>query len=72
MGGTIDYEKAILDPASVFASPEEVLDQAKPSPQIAFCFAGDSRGNMAASIVFHQAENRVHTIKAAVAATLGG
>jgi hypothetical protein len=29
MGGRIDYEQALLDPASVFATPEAVLDQAE-------------------------------------------
>ena len=27
MGQTIDYEKALLDPSSVFATPEEVLER---------------------------------------------
>lgn len=29
MDERIDYEKALLDPASVFAAPEEVLDRAE-------------------------------------------
>ncbi len=29
MGETVDYEKALLDPAAVFAGPEEVLERAE-------------------------------------------
>jgi ornithine carbamoyltransferase len=45
----------------------------KPLSEVSLCYLGDGRNNIEspASVVFDQAENRMHTIKALMVATLG-